>query len=50
MPCGVLGFSTGRGIVLLAVAAVMALTAASRLCPLYSMLGIRTLGSGKPAA
>ncbi len=44
---GVLGFSTAWGVVLLAVAAIMAVTAASGYCPLYSLLGIRTLGPHK---
>lgn len=39
---GVLGFSTGWGIVLLVVAAIMVVTAASSYCPLYSLLGIHT--------
>jgi len=39
---GVIGFSTVGGIVLLAVAAIMAITAASGFCPLYSVLGIKT--------
>jgi len=42
----VLGFSTGGGIALLAVAAIMVLTAASGVCPIYSVLGIDTLGAG----
>jgi hypothetical protein len=41
---GVLGFSSGWGIVLLVVAAVAAATGASGYCPLYSLLGIDTLG------
>jgi len=40
---GILGFSTGWGILLLVVAAVMALTGASGYCPIYTMLGIDTL-------
>lgn len=39
---GVLGFSTGWGIVLLVAAAVMVVTSASGYCPLYSLLGIHT--------
>jgi len=39
---GVLGFSTAWGIVLLAVAAIMVVTAASGYCPIYSILGIHT--------
>jgi hypothetical protein len=40
----VVGFSNGWGIVLLVVAAVMAGTAASGYCPLYSLLGVNTRG------
>lgn len=43
---GVLGFATAGGIVLLAVAAVMAATAASGYCPLYALLRIKTSGAG----
>jgi dienelactone hydrolase len=43
---GVLGFSTAGGIVLLAVAAVMAVTAASGFCPLYRLLGVGTNRGG----
>lgn len=39
---GVLGFSTGWGIALLVVAAVMVATSATGYCPLYSLLGIHT--------
>ena len=39
---GVLGFSTAWGIVLLVVAAVMAVTAASAYCPIYHLVGIKT--------
>jgi hypothetical protein len=38
----VVGFTTVAGIVLLIVAAVLLLTAMSRMCPLYSMLRIST--------
>jgi hypothetical protein len=38
----VLGFSTAWGIVLLVVAAVMAVTAASGYCPIYHLLDIKT--------
>ncbi len=41
---GVLGFSSAGGIVLLVVAGVMVLTAASGYCPLYRLLGITTRG------
>lgn len=41
---GVLGFSTAGGIVLLVVAAVMVVTAASGYCPLYSVFGLTTRG------
>jgi len=43
---GILGFSTGWGIVLLVVAAVMALTGASGYCPIYSVLRVDTLDQG----
>jgi hypothetical protein len=39
---GIIGFVTIAGIVLLAVAAILLLTAASRMCPLYSALRIST--------
>jgi hypothetical protein len=39
---GVLGFTTGWGIVLLVVAAVMVVTSAAGYCPIYSVLRIRT--------
>jgi hypothetical protein len=42
---GVLGFSTAGGIVLLVVAAVMVVTAASGYCPIYRLLGIKTTGA-----
>lgn len=42
---GVLGFSTAWGIVLLVVAAVMAMTAASGYCPIYHLVGIKTTGA-----
>lgn len=38
----IVGFATIAGIVLLVVAAILALTAASRMCPLYSVLRINT--------
>ncbi len=41
---GILGFSTGWGIVLLIVAVVMLATSASGYCPLYSLFGIDTTG------
>ena len=40
---GVLGFSTGWGVVLLVVAGVLVVTAASGYCPAYSVLHIDTL-------
>jgi len=43
-----LGFSSGWGVVLLVVAAVMALTGATAYCPLYSILGISTRGTEQP--
>ncbi len=39
---GLLGSPTAWGIVLLVVAAVMAVTAASGYCPIYHLLGIKT--------
>lgn len=42
---GVLGFSTAWGIVLLVVAAILAMTALSGYCPIYSLLGINTTGT-----
>lgn len=44
---GVLGFSSGWGVALLAVAAVMGVTAATGYCPLYSVLGVRTAGADR---
>lgn len=41
---GLLGFSTGWGIVLLVAAAVMAVTAGSGFCPIYGLLGIKRTG------
>ncbi len=43
---GVVGFSTGWGVVLVVVAAVMLVTGLSGYCPLYSLFGISTRGSG----
>ncbi len=40
---GVLGFTTGWGIVLLVVAAIMLLTGTSAYCPAYSVAHIDTL-------
>ena len=48
---GMIGFSTAGGIVLLALAAIMALTAASGYCPVYRLLGVETAcetSSGTP--
>jgi hypothetical protein len=45
---GVVGFSSGLGIVLLAVAAILAVTGASGYCPVYSLTGINTCGTDKP--
>jgi len=44
---GVVGFTSGWGIVLLVVAAVAAVTGASGYCPLYSLTGINTCRSGE---
>ncbi|MHB1817182.1 MAG: YgaP family membrane protein, partial [Streptosporangiaceae bacterium] len=41
----VVGFSSGWGIVLLVVAAVMVLTGASGFCPIYRLVGINTCGA-----
>jgi hypothetical protein len=43
---GVLGFTTGWGVVLLVVTAVMAATAASGYCPLYDLVHVDTVGKG----
>jgi hypothetical protein len=43
----VLGAGTVGGIVLLVVAGIMALTAASGYCPLYELLGVSTTGEGR---
>lgn len=40
---GVLGFSTGWGVVLLVVAGVLVVTASTGYCPAYSLLHIDTL-------
>jgi hypothetical protein len=45
---GVVGFSSTWGIVLLAVAAILAVTGASGYCPAYSLTGINTCGTDKP--
>ncbi len=42
---GVVGLSTGWGVVLVVVAAVMLVTGLSGYCPLYSLFGISTRGS-----
>lgn len=42
----VVGFASGWGIVLLVVAGILVVTGASGYCPLYSLLGIETTGSG----
>ncbi|MDA8313235.1 MAG: DUF2892 domain-containing protein [Actinomycetota bacterium] len=47
---GVVGFSSGWGIVLLAVAAIMFVTGASGYCPAYSLIGISTCGKDECAA
>lgn len=44
----VVGFSSGWGIVLLVVAAIMALTGASGYCPAYSLTGVNTCPADKP--
>lgn len=43
----IVSFSSGRGIVLLAVAATMVVTGASDYCPLYSLTGVNTCGGDK---
>jgi len=40
---GVVGFTTGWGVVLLVVTAVMAATAASGYCPLYDLVHVDTI-------
>lgn len=45
---GMIEFSTAGGIVLLAVAVMMALTAASGYCPLYRLLGVETTCEASP--
>jgi len=40
---GVLGFSTGWGVLLLVVAAILLLTGTSAFCPAYTVLHIDTL-------
>lgn len=47
---GILGFSSGWGIVLLVVAAILGLTGASGYCPAYSLTGVNTCGDDKPQA
>ena len=41
---GFAGFSSGWGIVLVIVAAIMVVTASSGYCPIYSATGISTVG------
>lgn len=43
---GVAGFSSGWGIVLIIVAAVLAVTGSSGYCPLYSVTGLSTMPKG----
>ena len=40
---GFAGFSSGWGIVLIVVAAILAITGSSGYCPLYSATGVSTL-------
>jgi len=42
---GAVGFSSASGIVLLAVAAIMVVTGATRYCPVYGLIGINTRGT-----
>ncbi|MGC8509630.1 MAG: YgaP family membrane protein [Acidimicrobiales bacterium] len=44
---GVAGFSSGWGIVLTIVAAIMIITGATAYCPLYSATGLSTTGEGE---
>jgi hypothetical protein len=44
---GVAGFSSGWGIVLTIVAAILIVTGATAYCPLYSATGISTVGEGE---
>jgi len=41
---GVLGFTTGWGVLLLVVAAILLLTGTSAYCPAYSVLHVSTTG------
>ena len=43
---GFAGFSSGWGIVLVIVAAIMVVTASSGYCPIWSATGINTVGEG----
>lgn len=43
------GLTTGAGIALVVVAAVLLVTAAVGFCPLYRLLGISTVGSRRAA-
>ena len=47
---GIVGFSSGWGIVLLVVAAIMVVTGASGYCPAYSLTGVNTCGKDDCAA
>ncbi len=44
---GVVGFSSGWGIVLTIVAAILIVTGATAYCPIYSATGIDTTGEGE---
>ena len=43
---GFAGFSSGWGIVLVIVAAILVVTASSGYCPIWSATGINTVGEG----
>jgi hypothetical protein len=46
----VVGLSSGWGVVLLVVAAIMVATGASGYCPIYTLTGIDTCGADKTGA
>lgn len=45
-----IGITSGAGIALVVVAAVLLVTAAAGFCPLYRLLGINTCGHGQREA
>ena len=44
---GVVGFTSTWGIILVVVAAIMAVTGSSAMCPIYSALGVSTMAKGE---